>query len=305
MGATTRWRDTVTTNLDEAVQKLIDDVIPDEKVTNITWSNWQFDKVFESNQCIELNGRKVDYNFIKYSYDQTSAGTLDLEDRVIHQSGFIIAYSGGNGINYIIDQNSSAMKLLRKLLDYSGKNELDRNSFNFNNDFFIWLIYRVYNENYSIEVSSESLDVKLDAIKGFKGDTDDLQTKVSATGETVMNLISTLSFLLESRNMRQVKVDLTCKDHPNISLLLQKNTVKLYLEDYSGIFEQSDNEIQRTAKLYLMVYLEILPMLSQEYNTDIANELWNNETYIKFISDVGKTLKEKIEQKIRSISTEE
>ena len=304
MGATTRWRDTVIASLDEAVQKLTDAVSQDEKDTAITWSNWNFTKPLGENQSMDLNGRKVDYNLIKYDYDQTTAGTMDLADRVIHQSGFIIAYDGGSGINYIIDQNSSAMKLLRKILDYSGKNELERNSFEFTNDFFIWLIYRVYNENYAVEVSTDSLNVNLNAIKGFKGDTDDLQTKVSAKGETVMNIISTLSFLLESRNMRQVAIDLTCKDHPNISLLLQKNTVKLFSENYTGVFEQSDSVDQQIAKLHLITYLEILPFLSQEYHTDIANELWNNKVYIEFIRNVGETLKEKIEQKIGSISSD-
>ena len=35
MASTTRWRDTVVENIDQAIQKLIDDVTEEEKVTNI------------------------------------------------------------------------------------------------------------------------------------------------------------------------------------------------------------------------------------------------------------------------------
>lgn len=298
MAATTRWRDTISENISIAIASLIDDVVADEKVTNIMWDNWNLQKVFAENKTIALNGKNVEFNYIKYSYDQTTVGDVYLEDRVVKREGFIIVYSSGAGINYIIDQNSSAMKLLRRLLSFNGKNELEKNSFDFSNDFFIWLIYRVYNSNYNIEIAPDEKALKLDAIKGFKGDTEDLQTKVSASGETVMNIISTLSFLLESSNLNQVKLDLNYTGHQNISLVLQKGTVNASLDDYVGNYEQEDTFELKIAKLYLTIYLEILPMLFQEYNTDIGNELWNKDVYITFMKSVGENLTEKIKNKI-------
>ena len=298
MAATTRWRDTISENISIAIASLIDDVVADEKVTNIMWDNWNLQKVFAENKTIALNGKNVEFNYIKYSYDQTTVGDVYLEDRVVKREGFIIVYSSGAGINYIIDQNSSAMKLLRRLLSFSGKNELEKNSFDFSNDFFIWLIYRVYNSNYNIEIAPDEKALKLDAIKGFKGDTEDLQTKVSASGETVMNIISTLSFLLESSNLNQVKLDLNYTGHQNISLVLQKGTVNASLYDYVGNYEQEYTFELKIAKLYLTIYLEILPMLFQEYNTDIGNELWNKDVYITFMKSVGENLTEKIKNKI-------
>lgn len=298
MAATTRWRDTVSENISVAIASLIDDVVVDEKVTNIMWDNWNLQKMFAENKTIVLNGKNVEFNYIKYSYDQTTVGDVYLEDRVVKREGFIIVYSSGAGINYIIDQNSSAMKLLRRLLSFNGKNELEKNSFDFSNDFFIWLIYRVYNSNYNVEIAPNEKALKLDAIKGFKGDTEDLQTKVSASGETVMNIISTLSFLLESSNLNQVKLDLNYTGHQNISLVLHKGTVNASLDDYVGKYEQEETLELKIAKLYLTIYLEILPILFQEYNTDIGNELWNKEVYITFMKSVGENLTEKIKNKI-------
>lgn len=299
MAATTRWRDTEIELFDVALASLIDEVTSEERISNITWDNWNLQKMFEENQHISLNGRDVTYNYIKYSYDQTTVGELYVEDRLVRKEGFIIAYNNGSGINYIVDQNSSAMKLLRKLLSYTGRNELEKNSFALSNDFFIWLIYRVYNANYAIEIAPK--DLRLDSIKGFKGDTEDFQTKVSASGESVMNIISTLSFLLESSNLNQVKLDLNYAEHSSISLLLQKGTVNAYFDDYVGPYEQEELMEQKIAKLYLTVYLEVLPYLLQEYNTDIGNDLWNNDVYITFLRSVATTLTEKIQTKIATL----
>ena len=305
MAATTRWRDTVIQSVDEAVGSLIDDVLSDENVGNITWDNWNLQSAFSQSQHIQLNGRAVEYNYVKYSYEQTTIGDVYVEDRIVKREGFIIVYNNGSGINYIIDQNSSAMKLLRKLLSYTNRNEIEKNSFELTNDFFIWLIYRAYHANYNIEMVPENQELKIASIKGFKGDTDDLQTKVSASGETVMNIISTLSFLLESSNLNQVKLDLNFTEHPNISLLLQKGTVNAYFNDYVGTYESEEQLEQKISKLYLTIYLEILPMLVQEYNTDIGNDLWNREVYIDFMKNVAETLTQKIQTKIVSLNVEE
>lgn len=304
MAATTRWRDTVVETLADAVKNLTDTVVSEEKITNITWDNWNLQSTFDQNQHLQLNGRDVEYNYIKYAYDQTTAGDVYSDDRVLKREGFIIAYNSGAGINYIIDQNSSAKKLLRKLMSYSGKSEIEDNFFKFSNDFFIWLIYRVYHTNYNIEMVPENKELNLSSIKSIKGDTADSQTQVTASGEAVMNIISTLSFLLESNNLNHVKVELRYTGHANISLLLQKGTVNAGLDDYSGSFEREETEEQKIAKLYLTVYLEILPFLVQEYNTDIGNDLWNRKIYIQFMKDVAETLTGKVQAKIESLGME-
>ena len=208
--STTRWSDTETSLLDSAIALLMDPVSIEDKAANISWENWNFTKVFTDNQSMQLNGRNIQYNMIKCTYDQISTGERPLEDRTVRKSVFIIAYHNGISINYIIDQNSSAQKMLRKLLSYTGKNEIEKNVFSFSNDFFVWLISKVYNSDNVIESNNDNLsDLQLESIKGFRGDTEDSQTKVSATGESVMNIISTLSFLLESRRLNQIKLELS------------------------------------------------------------------------------------------------
>lgn len=302
MASTTRWRDTVVENIDQAIQKLIDDVTEEEKVTNIIWENWSIQKCFTDNKTIKLNGKDIKFNYITCAYDQVDTTN---ENKTARKDGFIIVYSTGYDVNYIIDQNSYAMKLLRKLLSYNGRNELERGNFDFSNDFFSWLIYRVYNKNCNIEVFLEKeKKLTVDTIKGIKGDTLDLQTQVTASGEAVMNIISTLAFLLESRNFNQIKLDLNYTDHSNVSLALQKGTVNVLMNEYSGIFEDDTPE-EKIAKAYLLIYLEILPILFQEYYTDIGNDVWNEEVYKQFLKSVGETIREKIDNRIASFDDQD
>ena len=303
MAATTRWKDTVANQLNEAVDSLIDTVQSDEKITSIMWENWSLTKHFEENQFIMLGGHKIEYNYIIYAYDQTSSSEISQDDRTIRKEGFIIPYMSGGTINYIVDQNTSAMKLLRKLLSYSGRNEIEKNAFAFTDDFFMWLIFRVYNAKYNVESVPQGKELSIDSIKGFRGNTEDALTQVSATGESVMNIISTLSFVLESSNLDQIKLHVGYTENANVSLKLQRGTVTIYFEEYQGQFECEEIE-QRIAKLYLTVYLEILPYLVQEYNTDISNEAWGHAVKINFMRDVADSLSIKVQNKIKTLDDE-
>lgn len=300
--STTRWSDTETSLLDSAIALLMDPVSIEDKAANISWENWNFTKVFTDNQSMQLNGRNIQYNMIKCTYDQISTGERPLEDRTVRKSVFIIAYHNGISINYIIDQNSSAQKMLRKLLSYTGKNEIEKNVFSFSNDFFVWLISKVYNSDNVIESNNDNLsDLQLESIKGFRGDTEDSQTKVSPTGESVMNIISTLSFLLESRRLNQIKLELNYADHENISLILKKDCVAIDFKPYQGVYDQ-DPPDSITAKLYLLVYLEILPIIEQEYQSNVADDVWSNIAYINFMNNVAQNLTEKITAKISTLN---
>ena len=303
MAATTRWKDTIASQFDDIINSLIDPVMSEEKITNITWENWVLSKHFAENQHITLGGHDIEYNYILYAYDQTSTSEISQDDRTIRKEGFIIPYMSGGVINYIVDQNTSAMKLLRKLLSYTGRNEIAKNAFEFTDDFFMWLIYRVYDAKYNVESVPLGKKLSIDSIKGFRGDTEDALTQVSATGESVMNIISTLSFILESSNLNQIKLHVGYTANENVSLKLQRGTVNIYFDEYQGQFEKEESE-QRTAKLYLTVYLEILPYLVQEYNTDIINEAWGHTVKISFMRDVADSLNEKVKNRIAAFVDE-
>lgn len=299
---TTRWRDEETHYLDDALALLLDEVPDEDKNSGNYWRNMKTEKVFNENQLINLNGREIQYNLIKCSYEQISAGIGPVEDRAVSKSANIIAYFTGSTVKYIITQNSRAQKLLRMLLSYTGKNEILEDNYQLTNEFFIWLISKVYNTENVIESDNDDISyLQLDSIKGFKGDVEDEQTKVSAAGESVMNIISTLSFLLESKRLKQIKLDLRYGEHENISLVLKNGSITIDFKSYQGLFER-DGEDELLSKLYLLTYLEILPILVQEYQSNIDDNIWNNNAYINFMENIAGTISEKIKDKVERLS---
>ena len=298
--ATTRWKDRTTSKIKDAINLLIDNVENDNRSSGISRENWKTSKAFDENRSITLFGNEITYNVIRFTYDKITLYEPDVN--VIPQNGMVVVYLNDQTVSYIIDKNSDAKQVLRKLLSYTGKNEIDDNRMHFDSDFFLWLINRVYYTNNTIEIAEENgFELELQSIKGFVGDTEDSQTKVSASGESVMNIISTLSFFLESRKLKQIKLDLKYKTHEKIELILKDGILEVDFKSYLGSFEQ-DSIDERMAKLYLMAYIEIVPLLVQEYRTDIENDLWNKDCYVKFMNNVADTLKGKIEEKTKAIN---
>lgn len=302
MSATTRWRDAQSNNFDEIIDKMTAPIPDDARTNSVYRINFTSRKLLEQNESTQLNGTNITYNIIKYGYDQITAQTNPDEDRVIRKNGTIVVILCNSVIYYIVDQNSAAKRLLRKMLDYTGKNEIESCNFDFSEDFFVWVVSKVYNSEVAIENSStEELKIlQLEEIKGIRGNTEDLQTKVATSGESVMNVLSTLAFILESRKLNQVKLNLRYTNHDNIIVKLQSATIE-FETPYIGIYNGEDMIEVLYAKVYLLLYFEILPLLEQEYKMAKDGMEWNQDAYVDFLSVVKDTIIDKIEDKINSL----
>lgn len=84
-------------------------------------------------------------------------------------------------------------------------------------------------------------------------------------------------------------------------LTLKKDSVAIDFKPYQGVFEQQNSD-NITARLYLLVYLEILPMLEQEYQSNVADDIWSKNAYIDFMNTVAGNLTGKIKAKIASLN---
>lgn len=294
--ATTRWIDSECDDLDKALSKIIEPIADDDSKSNISWKNWQIKRCFDTNQEIKLNGRMVRYNLLDCQYDQVTNGTGLEEELTTHKNFFVIVYHLRKSVCYIINQNSPAKKILRKLLKYTGKNEITENNFEFPSDFFVWLINKIYNADTLIDSS----ELELESIKSFRGNTEDSQNKVSAEGESVMNILSTLSFLLESRQLDQLTIEIRYSEHENINLVLRSGTVKIDFSPYQGIYE-GDSRDSKLVKLYLLVYLEILPILDQAYKSDKDDDIWNDAALQEFSKNIADTIQTRINNRLAEL----
>ena len=301
---TTRWIDEKNSDLAFIETQLLASH-PDETVGSSTsYINWHIQKEFEKNKQITLNGKTIEYNFYTYSVDQISSSMQADEDMSIKKTGFIVPYISSGRLRYIISRNSGAQAILRKMLFYSGKGEIVKNDLPLTGDFFIWLIHKVYSGNNTIESESDSLaDLTIDYVRGFKGNTEDMLTRVSAVGESVMNIISTLSFLLESQNLNQVTLDIAYREHSNIEVTLSnRNTVAITEERYLGALISEDcSAPELISTILLTLYIEVLPILIQSYQSEIDSNLWGQGKCVDFLKQVANDLSKKVTKRVEDL----
>lgn len=174
-----------------------------------------------------------------------------------------------NSIYAIIDKNSGAKSLLRKLFSFNGRREVVQVNHNITSNMIVWLISMVYYSDASFTFNDKRLEI--DSIIGFKGNTEDSLNKVSATGDGIMNILSTLSFLLESSSLKQVKIRLEYDVHQNLELKIDtNNTIEISIDKYLGSYSNDEdfpNYSPTDGHLiflqYLLVYCELLPIIRQ------------------------------------------
>ncbi len=295
--STTRWKDNTKSNIDEAIGLLVDAIPDDDSTSSICRRSWKIEKCFPANLLFPFLNSTIEFNMVTFSYDRVTSG---VEDNIVPQNGFIVVYSFGNSVYYIINKKTDNKVILRIMLSYGGKNELDNSSIKADSDFFLWLIKRIYYGDNIIEINDEE-SLVINAIKAFQGDTEDSQTKLSASGESVMNVISALSFFLESKQLKKVTIELSYRKHSKIEISIKSDVLDVDIKSYIGDFDSLEPD-EKKARLHLLVYLEIIPLLIQEYRTDKENDLWNTDRYLEFVVDVADTIAKKIDQKKQSIS---
>lgn len=298
----TRWQDNKVFTLEE-VDDLLTKDHPDERSSSGSqYLNWRITKEFSENKSGIFNGRQITYNYYSFSVDQIPIGSEPMDDGTYTKSGFIIPYLSSGRIRYIISRNTYALTLLRKMLFYTGKGEVISSASEFSGDMFVWLISKVYNGETVFSNESDSLDdLEIDSIKGFKGNTEDLLAKVTMTGESVMNILSALSFLIESRNLKQITIELSYRKHLNMEVLLNnRNTIGFDEASYIGELNQKSRQ-ELIATCLILLYTEILPIIIQKYQSDIDENLWGQGKCVEFLKHVAEDLNDKVNNRISDL----
>lgn len=169
----------------------------------------------------------------------------------------------------------------------------------FSDDIFMWFVKIVSNKEneFSFTDSNQNeLELIINSIIGVRGETRD-ENKLSAQGDTVLNLISTLSFILESNLLKQIVLRTQYTGHENIEMRLNdKGVVAVETDSYSGNYEDLEDPKMK-AQVLLLVYLEVIPKLLQVYFEEKDEEKWNLSEKDIFFNDVEKKLIERLQER--------
>ena len=297
---TTRWLDETKTSLSE-VDALMKSEHPDENnPTGPSYLSWKITAAEGESVRVSYAGNELCYRLYRFSFYQVPQGASIDDSLTSYYSGWILAYEVKQKIHYIINRNSDSKRILRKILKYTGKNELIQEGTRAYGDLYVWLISKVYGQNNLIENSDDNLpDITIDEIRGFKGKTEDLLNTVSAEGPSVMNILSTLSFLIESQNLRQITFDLKYSDLPSLEVMLStSNTVALNINEFMAMNPNIDDQDVAIAKAFLTFYLEILPVIVQNYFGELDARTWGKDGCVTFLQQVATALSEKVKARI-------
>lgn len=300
---TTRWVDTKVKSIEDAVNSIMEDNESFSKEGSIVYKNLKKEKKFCETKSTILNNENVQYNMIEFFIDSVTPGDGVEESRTTKINGLILIYKVGDSVKYLINRNYDALKLLRILCDYDGRGEIIEDKTNMSSDMFMWFVKSVYKKENSFSFTQKNQtekDLVIESILGVRSETRD-ENKLSAQGNTVMNLISTLSFILESDKINQLIIRITYANHEVVEIkLTSKGVISCEIDSYSGDYESLEtNEL--TSNLLLLVYLEIIPNLKQVFYNDIDSGNWNKEQKEAFFQNIKSELVDRLEERSKEL----
>ena len=160
---TTRWLDETKTSLNE-VDSLMKLNHPDENNPNgPSYLSWDITTAEGDPIKASYAGNELFYRLYRFSFYQVPQGASIDDSLTSFYSGWILVYELKQKIHYIINRNSDSKRILRKILKYTGKNELIQESTRAYGDLYVWLISKVYGQNNLIENSDDTLsDITID-----------------------------------------------------------------------------------------------------------------------------------------------
>lgn len=298
---TTHWVENELKTLDAVISAISLDSISDNyKEPRIRWE-------FTEPKDLTFGDIKVKYNILVFTAEVSNY----MNDMITVNHDIVVCQQDGDNmpVNYIIDKNANGAKtLLRQLLGYKGRMEIEQKPLNLNADVLLWMIKKVFtNENifeFKRRIEPEEVDtLKIDGIFGLSGETSD-ENKLKAEGNSVLKLASTLTFILDSERVRNLAVQLEYIDHDNIELSLRDaGVMSVNIESYSGSYEDMDYKEKR-ANILLLCYLDVIPKLRISYSLDVGDEEWNNNKINEFYDLIKNELIQKLSEKQSSISHE-
>jgi hypothetical protein len=260
-----------------------------------------------------INNETLNLDSIRVSYSLYKCGVVNSVGKPITFS--LIIFDEYGKVGFIIEKTSDALRILRLLFCYGAKDRMviEQESYPSNSyveEIFFSIINKLYRKQgkVSIDVGNKKLNFdlsRLDSVKG-RASTSGSLNSVSTQGNDVINMLSTMSFLLETAMLSDITIALSFNKNKNITVSIHTNnsktnptliSVDVYEKQYSGYlrikehgFQNTDIDFQKLrARLLIIAHLEIIPLVPKALplkNYSTMKDLLNK----KIINDLGNEL---------------
>lgn len=292
-----RWKD----NTEHVFSDMISTILSKNglKVLGNHYYNISVMKHYENTQMCKYLSHNIEFNSFSISYQKSGITEVNGEESLVECK--LIVYAVDNDSLYYVGESLGFQPVLRLLLDYTKQKEIEQDNYQISSDMLMWIVSKAYSNENKIYIEPFS-ELTLKKIVELKGKTDDEVNQIEAKGETVLKLLSTLSFILESSVYKSADIQLTYGPYNNLIIrLFCTARVSFNTSRYSGEYEGM-GEYECNDRLSILIYTELLPMLLKYYNQEVKNNAWTNDKKVDFLQKVAEDVKEKINQKINQIT---
>lgn len=298
------WNDTTGRTFEEIIDNCLNyNEWHEVEIDEFDNTELQFEiiKRFEdNNEIVEIGGTNITFNVLEYEIEKVrprEQENMIRATRVQNINGFVIVYSDGNVTKFIINKSysSNTLTLLRKINNYGAQLEITENKFDIESDLFFWVVSKVI--DFPGITLGQAQNILLELVTGFKGETDDKLAEIVGSGDRIINLISTLTVLLEADNLSRIEIHL---NHNGDTY-----RIKLGINGYIDIDEQryvgehmylADHLM--LPQVILSIFLIVIPDLLTTYDDEISNDEWNNTVKREFLTSIGDTIQRRVRDQL-------
>ncbi|AVP11493.1 hypothetical protein IDG47_09710 [Staphylococcus sp. EG-SA-6] len=290
----------------KSIDEIIDNILNYDKWLTPTIDPYTGDqltyiveKAFEMNKEVKIKGETFTFNLLSFKYDSLITGFENspiYEERVKQTNGYFIIYTDGSRTQYIINRGtgSNALSILRKINNSESNKIIEAKTFSFNSDFFIWLISKFKNDN-NID---ENENITLERVTGFKGSGNANQATLIGAGNDVMNLFSTMSFIIEMDSLTEILAKFKYNEHTiEIRFYESNSQIDINIAKYTGEYLR-EAESLKNSLILLHSFILIIPAVINSFN----NDEWNKEKEKKFSQETLEAVKIKIKKAEKMIN---
>lgn len=297
------WKDTTGTSMENLLKNILNyEEWHSQDIDTYDNSKLRFSlsKRFIENREISIGDTDIEFNIVDYEQEKVRPREKDNEiraTRVQSTTGFVIIFTDGITTKYIINKSysKSTLTILRKINNYVGQLEIIDEAFEIAPDFFFWVVSKVI-DSPGVELGDDQ-NMKIKLVTGFKGETDDKLAEIRGTGDRILNLISTLTFLLETENLSRIEMLLNHQKSTYGIKLGVNSYVEIEFEKYTGPYIFDPEAIQ-TSNIVLTIFLIVIPDLFAIYDQEIESGNWNDEKKTEFLNRIGNSIQTRIKEKL-------
>lgn len=312
-----KWLDSSELSLTELINKIIENSKNRSSEKDFFDNSellFNVEKIFKENQKTKIDiikfkdkqpniiSEEVEFNYIKFQYETVKKTEKNnpLRDKRIKTNYLqVIIYRIKNKNYYITNRgyNNGTLGMLRRLLGYTGKYEiLEEKILGIKSELFIWLIKRLIDE--PNEFLDDNNQILIQSVVGFKGESMDRLAEISGSGEKIMNMLTTLLFLFENKNISKIETKIKFDDSIYPLILGKDSFIDVNINGYLGQDFFGDRE-EIEAKVIIKSFLGVIPSIINIYSNELELKNWSEKKEQTFFRVIGRTLSKQINEKLK------